>query len=82
MIPTINYTPREIDIIRLLLLGNFRKMIGADLKISSGTVDQIIKRLYVKIDCHCIEELLIYLLSNGFAVDRERTKVTYYGNEI
>jgi DNA-binding CsgD family transcriptional regulator len=79
---SINYTPREIDVIRLLLLGNYRKMISAILVIAPGTLDNLIKRLYMKLDCHSIEELLIYLLSHGFAVNAERTVVTYMGIEI
>jgi DNA-binding NarL/FixJ family response regulator len=82
MSPTIHYTPREIAIIRLLLLGNFRKMIGSILNLSSGYVNNRIKQLYEKIDCHSMEELLIYLLSNGFSVNRERTTVTFHGEEI
>jgi DNA-binding NarL/FixJ family response regulator len=82
MNPSLQFTPREYDVIRLLLLGNFRKMIGSSLNITSGTVDNVIKRLYMKNDCHSIEELLIFLLTNGFVVDRKRTKVIYRGREI
>ena len=82
MNPSLQFTPREYTVIRLLLLGKFRKMISSHLEISPGYVDNVIKRLYMKHECHSMEELLIFLFSNGFAVNSDKTRVTFLGREI
>lgn len=78
----VHYTPREFDVIKLILLRNDRRDIAFNLDIGDGTVDNHIKHLYLKTDSHSIEDLVIYLLSHGFAVNREMTEVSYNGKVI
>lgn len=79
IIMDVHYTPRELQVIKLLLLRKNRKTIAGILIMSAGTVDNHIKHLFLKADCHSIEELLVYLFSHGFAVNREMTEVTFKG---
>jgi DNA-binding CsgD family transcriptional regulator len=78
----IHFTPREMEVIRLLLLRQYRKKIGIELHITSGTVDNHIKHMFSKTSCHSMGELIIYLLLHGFAVNKEETVVTFNGNAI
>jgi DNA-binding NarL/FixJ family response regulator len=74
----VHFTPREMEIIKLLLKRNYRKQIGKELNIATGTVSNHIKHLYEKTETHCISELILYLLDNNFAVDKDGN-VTYKG---
>ncbi|HKR04519.1 MAG TPA: helix-turn-helix transcriptional regulator [Bacteroidia bacterium] len=78
----VHYTHREMEVIKLLLLSKNRKTIGGILIMATGTVDNHIKHLFLKTNCHSIEELLVFFFSHGFAVNRERTEVTFYGVSI
>lgn len=77
----VHYTPREMQVIKLLLLKNYRKQIGIAMHIATGTVCNYIKHLYEKTETHSISELILYLLTHGFAIDKEG-KVTYKGNVL
>ncbi|MEP7170911.1 MAG: LuxR C-terminal-related transcriptional regulator [Bacteroidota bacterium] len=78
----VHYTPRELQIIKLLLLRYYRKKIGTELHIVSGTVDNHIKHLYKKTNSHNIAELIIFILTHDFAINSEGTIVTYKDKAI
>ena len=76
----IYYTPRELEIIKLLLLSFSRKKMADVLSISPDTVKTHFNHLFLKTNWHCIEDLIIHLLSTDFTVNPERTEVRYCGN--
>lgn len=47
-----NLTPREIEVLKLLVNGYTMDMVSAKLEISSGTVDSHIKNIYKKLQVH------------------------------
>ena len=78
----IHFTPRELEIIKLILLRCIRREIAFHLDIADGTVDGHIKHLYLKTGTHSVIELTFFLLDNGFSVDRDTMTVTYNGRII
>lgn len=58
------FTPRELDIIRLLFLGQSSKQIGSSLQISVRTVDTHRSNIMRKLNLHSVTEVLHFVISN------------------
>jgi DNA-binding NarL/FixJ family response regulator len=78
----IHYTPRELQIIKLLLMGVPRKRIAGVLGITEDTVNIHIKHILLKTNWHSMTDLVIYFLSHDFCVNDDRTIVTYMGRQL
>lgn len=75
----LHFSPRQRDIIRLLLLGNYPKKIAVMLRITPGTLHNYMTNLYLLTGSHCMSEFMSFLIRNGFAVDSSRGMVTRHG---
>ena len=51
-------TPRELDVLQLLIKGYSSKMIGAELKISFDTARSHLKNIYAKLHVNCGKEAI------------------------
>ena len=79
---SLHYTPKELEVIRELLLGHTRRLGAFNLDMADGTFKNHIKDIYVKTNCHNMPALILLLLAIGFEVNPEHTKVFYMGKEI
>ena len=75
----LHFSPRQRDIIRLLLLGNYPKKIAGMLHITPGTLHNYISNLYLATGSHCMSEFMSFLIRSGFAVDSRHGIVTRNG---
>lgn len=53
-----NLTPREMEVLKLLVDGYTMDMVSGELKITSGTVDTHIKNIYKKLQVHSRSEVV------------------------
>lgn len=59
------FSPRELDIIRLLLEGQSNQQIADTLYLSTGTVKNYISQIYAKIDCTDRTQAVLYFKDLG-----------------
>ncbi len=57
-------TPRELDVLRLLVAGKSSKQIALDLGLSVKTIDNQRTSIMQKLDCHSATELVRYALEH------------------
>ncbi len=62
----INFSGRELEIIKFIIKGYSKKNIADELNISFHTVKAIIEKIYLKTDTHNKVQLIIFLLKNNF----------------
>ena len=58
-------SPRESEVLKYLSEGDSYKMIADRLKISYGTVNNHIKKIYEKLQVHSLGEAVSYALKNN-----------------
>ena len=58
-------SPREIEVLNKLAEGLSYKMIGSELGISYGTVNNHIKKIYEKLQVHSLGEAVAYAIHNN-----------------
>jgi DNA-binding CsgD family transcriptional regulator len=63
---TTTITNREIEVLRLLTLGNSSKQIAAILQLSQKTVDNHRQNMLHKTECKSTAELVVYGIKNGY----------------
>lgn len=61
----LHFTPREKDIMSLLMIGLTNKEIAEKLIVTIHTVKVYIEQIYEKTSCHNRVQLVIYILRNG-----------------
>ncbi|MES2559207.1 MAG: response regulator transcription factor [Bacteroidota bacterium] len=67
--PTIGISPRETDILKLVLKGLTTQQISEELHISHYTVETHRKNVYRKTQCNNLASLLRYAMDNNISVD-------------
>lgn len=60
-IRTVFFTKEEINIISCIINGRSAKFIAALLKISINTVNYHMKRIMLKTECHCKDQLISFI---------------------
>lgn len=63
------FTKREIDILSFIISGRSSKRIGSILLISPRTVDNHMRNIMTKLDCHSREQIVEYVERSGFFSD-------------
>ena len=58
-------TPREMDIVRLIVTGKKNRIIAAQLYISVRTVENHRYRIGQKLDCHSVVDLMHWAMRHG-----------------
>lgn len=62
-------TPKESEVVRLLVQGKRRKEIAYALGISKGTIDTHCKRIYQKLNTNSMAETAVWGVRNGYGED-------------
>ena len=75
----IHFTPREMEIIKLLLLDTKRREIAFNLDMCDGTLGNRIQTLFIKTGQHNMAGFILYVLTHGFEVNTATKTVTYNG---
>lgn len=77
-----HYTPRELEIIKCILMGYTHKEIVNIFGFSAETLKSHIKNLMNKTNRHWETDLAVYFLTHGFTVNADQTIVTFNGRII
>lgn len=67
-------SPRENQICALVVQGKPNKAIAAELKISPGTVGELLRRIFLKTGCHGRTELAVRWVQDASAHKPTRAK--------
>jgi DNA-binding NarL/FixJ family response regulator len=60
-----NLTAKEAAIVHLIKQGLARKQIAAELNMSYGTLDTHFKHIFLKLDIHSVNELIVWAMRNN-----------------
>jgi DNA-binding CsgD family transcriptional regulator len=78
----IHYTPRELQVIKLILMNINRKRMEGVLGIAKDTLKTHFKSIHLKTNEHSNSGLILFLITHDFSVNAERTIVTYMGRQL
>ena len=74
----IHFSPREQQIVALMMKDYSPKLIALQLHISKDTVDTVVKHLREKLGCHTSPTIVAIALTNGFVLDFTNQLVYYH----
>ena len=66
MTTNINFTPKEVEILKLVAKEKSKKQVAGILKISLKTLDSHLKNIYLKTNRHSYAELTAFCFVHGY----------------